>query len=185
MWPENCPAPYLKYQSSRRNSESSDEAMATKDPDLEELPELRPEVTCFLRGSAKNSEEEEKAPSPEPRVKELCKWVAWKAEACKTPGWWRELLAVPEVQDCEKLAQKVWALFPPKGQVSYTRWRITIRCHLHHCVSSERISCHLPIPSSPPGTFKRCKGRRQWHMPKPSSIGWRRLICLLEGRHAC
>ena len=44
--------------------------MATKDPDLEELPELSPEVTSFLRGSAKNlEEEEEKAPSPEPPVK--------------------------------------------------------------------------------------------------------------------
>ena len=37
-------------------------------------------------------------------MKELCKWVAWKAEACETPGWWRELLAVPEVQDCKELA---------------------------------------------------------------------------------
>ena len=85
--------------------------MATEDPDLEEPLELGLEVTCFLRGLAKNSEEEEKAPSPKPPVKELCKWVAWKAEACKTPGWWRELLAVPEVQDCEELAQKVWASF--------------------------------------------------------------------------
>ena len=80
--------------------------MATKDPDLEEVPELRPEVACFLRGLAQNSEEEEKAPSPKPPVKELCKWVAWKAEACKTPGWWRELLAVPEVQDCKKLCME-------------------------------------------------------------------------------
>ena len=85
--------------------------MTTKDPDLEESPELRLEVACFLRGSAKNSEEEEKAPSPRPPVKELHKWVAWKAEACETPGWWRDLLVVPELQDCEKLAQKVWASF--------------------------------------------------------------------------
>ena len=85
--------------------------MATKDPDLEELLKLRPEVTCFLRGSAENSEEEEKVPSPKPPVKELQKWVAWKAEACKTPGWRRELLAVPEVQDYEELAQKVQASF--------------------------------------------------------------------------
>ena len=61
------------------------EAMATKDPDLEEPPELRLEVTCFLRRLAENSEEEEKVPSPKPPVKELHKWVAWKAGACKTP----------------------------------------------------------------------------------------------------
>ena len=53
--------------------------MATKDPDLEELPELGLEVTSFLRGLAENSEEEEKAASPEPPVKELCQWVAWEA----------------------------------------------------------------------------------------------------------
>ena len=41
MWPENCSAPYFKYHPSQRNSESSGEAMATKDPDLEEPPELR------------------------------------------------------------------------------------------------------------------------------------------------
>ena len=78
--------------------------MTIKDPDLEEPPELGPEVTCFLRGLAESSEEEEKAPSPKHPVKELCKWVAWKAEAYETPGWWRDLLAVPEVQDCEELA---------------------------------------------------------------------------------
>ena len=90
MQPENCLAPYFKYHPSRRNLESSRKVMATKDP--------------------------EKAPSPKPPVKELHKWVAWKAEACKTPGWWRELLAVPEVQDCKKLAWEVWASFQlPKG----------------------------------------------------------------------
>ena len=111
-WPENCPAPYFKYHPSRRNSESGREAMATEDPNLEELLELGPEVACFLRGLAKNSEEEEEmVPSPEPSVKELHMWVAWKAEACKIPGWWREMLAVPEMQDYEKLAWEVWALF--------------------------------------------------------------------------
>ena len=67
VWPENCPAPYFEYHPSRINSESNREVVATKDPNLEESPELGPEVTCFLRGSAENSEEEEeKVPSPEP-----------------------------------------------------------------------------------------------------------------------
>ena len=61
--------------------------MATKESNLEELPELGPEVTCFLRGLAENSkEEEEKVPSPKPPVKEFHKWVMWKAEACKMPS---------------------------------------------------------------------------------------------------
>ena len=77
MQPESCPAPYFEYNPSRRNSESGREVMGTKDPDLEEPPELGPEVTSFLRGLVENSEEEEKVPSPKPPVKELCKWVAW------------------------------------------------------------------------------------------------------------
>ena len=72
---------------------------------------MGPEVACFLRGLAKSSEEEEKAPSPKLPVKELHKWVAWKAEACETLGWWRKLLTVPEMQDCKELAQKVQASF--------------------------------------------------------------------------
>ena len=78
---------------------------------MEELPELGPEVTCFFRGLAENSEEDEMAPSPEPPVKELHKWVMWKTEACEMPSWWRELMAVPEVEDREKLAWEVWASF--------------------------------------------------------------------------
>ena len=83
-----------------------------EDPNLEEPLELGLKVTCFLRGLAENLEEEdEKAPSPEPPVKRLCKWVTWKAETCKMPSWWRELMAVPEVEDREKLAWEVVASF--------------------------------------------------------------------------
>ena len=80
-------APYFKYHPCRRNLESGGEAVATKDPNLEEPLELGPEVTFFLRGSAENSgEEDEKVPSPKPPVKELHKWVTWKAEACEMPS---------------------------------------------------------------------------------------------------
>ena len=81
--------------------------MATEDPDLAELPELEPRVTSFLRGSAKNLEEEEEVPPPEPPVGEFCEWVMQKAETTKTPDWWRELLVVPGVPNCKKLAWKV------------------------------------------------------------------------------
>ena len=88
------------------------EAVATEDPDLEELLELGPEITCFLRGLAENLEEEdEKVPCPKPPVEELWEWVKWKAEAYKMPSWWRELMKVPEVEDHEKLAWKVQASF--------------------------------------------------------------------------
>ena len=92
--------------------EPGEEAVATEDPNLEELLELGPEVTCFLRGSAKNLEEGDKrVPSPKPQVEELWKWVMWKAEAYKTPSWWRELLKVPGVEDHENLAWEVQASF--------------------------------------------------------------------------
>ena len=82
--------------------------MATKDPNLEELLQLGPEVTCFLRGSAENlDEEDEKVPSPKPPVEELWEWVKWKVKAYETPSWWRELMKVPEVEDHEKLAWEV------------------------------------------------------------------------------
>ena len=110
--PEDCPAPYFEYHLSQRNSESWGEAAATEDPNLEEPPELGPEVTCFLRGSAENLEEEDKkVPSPKAPVEELQEWVEWMAEAYKMPSWWRELMKVLEVEDHEKLAWEVWASF--------------------------------------------------------------------------
>ena len=63
MQSESCLAPYFKYHPSRRNLESSREAMATEDLDLEEPLELGPEVACFLRGLAEKSEEEEMSES--------------------------------------------------------------------------------------------------------------------------
>ena len=111
MWPEDCHAPYFKYQPSWRSSESKGDAVATEDLNLKEPLELGLEVTCLIQGSAKNSEESKKAPSPEPPIEELQKWVTWKAQAYKTPSWWQELTMVPEVDDNKKLACEVQASF--------------------------------------------------------------------------
>ena len=78
---------------------------------MEEPLELELEVACFLRGSMENSEEEDEKVPPEPPVKEFHRWVPWKMETCKTSSWWRELVAVPEVEDHKRLAQEVWASF--------------------------------------------------------------------------
>ena len=184
MQPEACPAPYFKYNPSRKNSESSREVMAIEDPDWEEPLELEPGITSFLRGLAENSEEEEKAPPPEPPVIELHEWVTWKAKMCKTPDWWRELLAVPGVPNCKKLVWKVWASFShPKRISEVNKTENYYQAPLLHHVSSERISSCLPAPSLLAKTLGRCIERRQWCTPMPSSIGWRRLICLLEDSH--
>ena len=186
MQPESCPPPYFKYNPSRRNSESGREVMATEDPDLVEPPELELGVTSFLRGLAENSEEEEEWPPPELPVQELHKWVMWKAKMCKTPDWWRELLAVPGVPNCKKLVWKMWALFHhPKRISEVNRMENYYQAPLHNRVSSERTFNHLQILSSPAKTFGTCRERRQWHTPMPSSIGCRRLIHLLEDNHTC
>ena len=111
-WSEDCHAPYFEYQPSQRNSEPRGGAVATEDLNLEEPPELGPEVTCFLQGSAESLEEENmKVPSSEPPIEELQNLVTWKAQAYKTPGWWQELTMVPGVDDYGKLACEVWASF--------------------------------------------------------------------------
>ena len=80
MWPEDCCAPYFEYHPSQRSLESGGEAAVTEDLNLEELPELGLEITCFLQGSAKSlGEENMKVPSPKPLIEELQKWVTWKA----------------------------------------------------------------------------------------------------------
>ena len=56
VWPEDCHAPYFEYHPSQRSLESGGEAAAIRDLDLEEPPELGPEVTCFLQGSAESLE---------------------------------------------------------------------------------------------------------------------------------
>ena len=77
---EDCCAPYFQYHPSQRGSESEGDAEATEDLNLEDPLELGPEVTCFLQGPTKSSEEENvKVPSPEPPIEELQKWVTWKA----------------------------------------------------------------------------------------------------------
>ena len=110
VWPEDCHGPYFEYHPSWRGSESEGDGEASEDLNLEEPPELGPEVTCFLQEPAKSSEEE-KVPSPEPPIEELQKWVTWKARAYETPSWWQELTMVPEVDDYEKLAHEVWVSF--------------------------------------------------------------------------
>ena len=78
--PEDCHGPYFVYHPSQKSSESKGEVVTPEDLNLEELPELGPEVTCFLQGSAKSlGEENMKVPSPKPPIEELQKWVTWKA----------------------------------------------------------------------------------------------------------
>ena len=110
--PEESHAPYFKYHPPWRDPESKENKEAPVDFDLEALPELGPEVDCFLQGPGKSLEEDRRTSSPETPVEELESWLIWRAQMHNTPGWWQELVEVPGVDDHEKLAQEVWASFP-------------------------------------------------------------------------
>ena len=58
--PEQSPAPFFEYSPPWRGPESEEDEEALLDFDLEALPELGPEVNCFLQGLAGSSEEEDR-----------------------------------------------------------------------------------------------------------------------------
>ena len=89
----------------------SEEGTDGKDSDLEEPLELKLAVAFFLRGLPDTSEDEGNRMPPEPAVLEFSQWVPWKAKRCKTLERWTELLTVPGIEDCRKLAREVWASF--------------------------------------------------------------------------
>ena len=121
--PEDCCAPYFEYHPSQRGSESKGDAEAMEDFNLEDALELWLEVSCFLQGPIRSSEEENvEMPSHEPPIEELEEWVTWRAQACETTSWWQELTMVPEVDDHEKLAHEVWASFWLPKRVSEWCW---------------------------------------------------------------
>ena len=101
------------------------------------------EVTCFLRGLAENSEEEgKKVASPETPAEELWEWVKWKAQAYEIPSWWKELMKIPEVEDCERLAKEVWASFHLPKMVS----------KLHQVENYHQAPPAMPSPEELPAT---------------------------------
>ena len=100
----NCPPPDPK-------TGPGEEGATSEGSDLEEPPELRPEMASFLRGSLETSGDEGNVMPLEPVVLEFSQWVPWKAEKCETPDWWSKLLVVPGMEDYRKLAREVWASF--------------------------------------------------------------------------
>ena len=82
-------------------SEENEEAkLPLLDFDLEDPPELRPEVDHFLQELAGSSEEDNRnRSSPEPSVEEYKRWVTWRVQAHDIPGWLPELAEVPGMDD--------------------------------------------------------------------------------------
>ena len=86
---------------------SGEEETNGKDSDLEEPPELKLAVASFLRGSPDNSKDKDDRMPLEPAILEFSQWLSGKAERCETLEWWTELLRVPGIEDCRKLAREV------------------------------------------------------------------------------
>ena len=79
----------------------------------------------------------------------------------ETSDWWRELLAVPGVPNCKRLACEVRALFiHPKRASGVKETKDHCQAALPHCVSLEGISSNLQILSSPAKILGRYRGRR-------------------------
>ena len=47
----------------------------------------------------------------EPSIGNYEVWLNWQAHHLDTSHWWRELVAIPEVEDPKRLAQKILASF--------------------------------------------------------------------------
>ena len=83
-----------------------------------------------------------------------------------------ELMMVPGVEDCEKLAWQVQTSFQLPKRVNKLHevenyHQAPPACH----VFSRRTSCHCPTPSLLVRTFEKSNVKRQWHMPKPTTFG--------------
>ena len=48
---------------------------------------------------------------PEPSIVDVETWLDWQACQLDMPCWWTELAAIPEMEDPQKLTQKIWASF--------------------------------------------------------------------------
>ena len=113
MWLEEGPAPFFQYHSPQRGPEYEEEAeLPLLDVNLEDLPELGPEVDHFSRSQLGVPKKKAGAgPLQNPQWKNTRDGLPGGPNhmTCLTGG--RNWLKVPEVDDHQKLAWEVWASF--------------------------------------------------------------------------
>ena len=82
--------------------------MATKDPDLDEPLELGARGHLFPQRVSQELRRRRRKGTPSQTTSERALQMGGleSLNMCETPDWWRELLAVPGVPDCKKLAQE-------------------------------------------------------------------------------
>ena len=92
-------------------TESSEQGSNGEGSYLEELPELKPMVASFLRGSPKLLKMKMRRHLQSPQLWSLVGGSHGKAERCETPEWWPKLSTVPGRDDSRRLAREVQASF--------------------------------------------------------------------------
>ena len=122
--------------------------------------------------------------SLEPPVLEFSQWVPWKAERCETPEWWPEVSVVPGRDESRKLAREVWASFVLPWQMQELGSREATLQAPPALQNLYRQKFMLQAKS-----IYACRDIREvpqekwWCTLGPSSIGWSKIICLLEVGH--
>ena len=72
------------------------------------LPTLQPELESFLSEQTATQCSEQRCDlPPEPSVENYEEWVEWQGCQVDMPDWWEELVAIPDVDNAQKLTQKV------------------------------------------------------------------------------
>ena len=180
VWLEESHAPYFIYHPPWRGLESKEDEEAPMDFNLEALPGLGLEVNCFLQGPAESLREEDGCPPQIPQ------WRSWREPRCMThlAGGrnWLRFLGWMTMRNWHGRCRPL--LNSHSRSANGTALKITIRPHWHHHAFVGRVPCHCLTPNSPGKTSGYCSRRRWWPMPKASSFGWKKLICLLRANHA-
>ena len=83
-----------------------------EESDLSPLPTLEPELEHFLEAPKPMWGAWDRQGSPlQTSIKNCEVWLEWQAHQVSMPDWWRELVAIPNVGNPERLAHKICASF--------------------------------------------------------------------------
>ena len=85
--------------------------------DLGPPPDLGPNVERFFSGPVGKEDKEGYLPAESP-VEEHEECIEWRGQVVDTLDWWQDLEMVPEVDDIQKLARKIWTFFELPHRVS-------------------------------------------------------------------
>ena len=149
--------------------------------DLEPLPTLEPKLEHFLGEPAVMQGVERGCNlSQEPSVENYKVWLEWRGHQLNMPDWWEELVAIPNVDDHCRLAQKVQASFEIP-QVRCKALKVINDYSLPPTLKCISRKAFLPIPDprmpregQPWKTLAYAQALQYWaekaNLPKPGEL---------------